>query len=56
MARGRTYNTKICRLCGKQIETWEELVKIKPRGKYGRMNTYHENCIEQERQNNRRNP
>ena len=54
--RGKTYKVYKCGLCGKEIETWDEIVKVKPRGKYGKMNTYHENCIEQERQINRRNP
>lgn len=56
MARGQSYKIRHCGICGKQIETWEELVKVKPSGKGRKTNTYHEYCIEQERQTNRRIP
>lgn len=38
----------VCSLCGRAIEGYEEMVKIRPRGRYGRTNTYHETCIEAE--------
>lgn len=51
--RGVSYKVYKCGLCGKDVERWEEIVKIRPRGKYGGMNTYHKECIEQERQERR---
>lgn len=39
----------ICQICGQYIREYVELVKMQPRGRYGKANTYHEACIEAER-------
>lgn len=44
----------VCALCGRAIEDYEEMVKIRPRGRNGKSNTYHETCIEDERLNGRK--
>ena len=41
---------RVCYMCNKMIEPYEETVKIQQRG--GRMKFYHETCIERERANN----
>ena len=43
------YTPYICRICGQQIKVWQEMVRIRPSGRTGKANTYHEKCIEEER-------